>query len=145
MYGTKIVELCEEEILDRINCLDIFSYYIGDDFKMGRAMRSPLRKDRSPSFTVFKHSSGKFFYKDFSTGDSGDCFTFLTKMYSLKRFDTYRLVDNDFQLGISTTSFTVPTKKHIGEHLKEYENVEPSSTTIQIKSRPWNNKEDRTF
>ena len=145
MYGTKIVELCEEEILDRINCLDIFSYYIGDDFKMGRAMRSPLRKDRSPSFTVFKHSSGKFFYKDFSTGDSGDCFTFLTRMYSATRFTTYRMIDNDFQLGISSTTFAKPTKQEYGVHNKKFENIEDSSTTIQIKSRPWNSQEDKTF
>lgn len=145
MYGTKVVELNDDEILSRISCLDIFAYYIGKDFKYGRAICSPLRKDKSPSFTIFKHNSGKFFFKDFSTGDSGDCFTFLTKMYGLKRFDTYRLVDNDFQLGISTKSFMAPTKKYVGEHLKEYEYVEPSSTTIQIKSRPWNNKEDKTF
>ena len=145
MYGSKVVELSDDEILSRISCIDIFAYYIGKDFRLGRAICSPLRKDKSPSFTIFKHNSGKYFFKDFSTGDSGDCFTFLTKMYALKRFDTYRLVDNDFQLGISTKSFTAPTKKHIGEHLKEYENVEPSSTTIQIKSRPWNSKEDKTF
>ena len=105
MYGSRVVELSEDEILGRINCLDIFAYYIGKDFKYGRAMCSPLRKDKSPSFTIFKHNSGKFFFKDFSTGDTGDCFTFLTKMFGIKRFDTYRLVDNDFQLGISTSDF----------------------------------------
>ena len=145
MYGSRVVELSDEEILGRINSLDIFSYYIGKDFKYGRAMCSPLRKDRSPSFTVFKHSSGKYFFKDFSTGESGDCFTFLTKLFGLKRFDTYRLVDNDFQLGISTKSFTTPTKQYVGEHIKEYENLKPSTTTIQIKSRPWNTQEDKTF
>ena len=145
MYGSRVVELNDEEILGRINSLDIFSYYIGKDFKYGRAMCSPLRKDRSPSFTVFKHSSGKYFFKDFSTGESGDCFTFLTKLFGLKRFDTYRLIDNDFQLGISTKSFTPPTKQYVGEHIKEYENIKPSTTTIQIKSRPWNTQEDKTF
>ena len=145
MYGSRVVELSDEEILGRINSLDIFSYYIGKDFKYGRAMCSPLRKDRSPSFTVFKHSSGKYFFKDFSTGESGDCFTFLTKLFGLKRFDTYRLIDNDFQLGISTKSFTTPTKQYVGEHIKEYENIKPSTTTIQIKSRPWNTQEDKTF
>ena len=145
MYGSRVVELSDEEILERINSLDIFSYYIGKDFKYGRAMCSPLRKDRSPSFTVFKHSSGKYFFKDFSTGESGDCFTFLTKLFGLKRFDTYRLIDNDFQLGISTKSFTTPTKQYVGEHIKEYENIKPSTTTIQIKSRPWNTQEDKTF
>jgi len=145
MYGSRVVELSDEEILGRINSLDIFSYYIGKDFKYGRAMCSPLRKDRSPSFTVFKHSSGKYFFKDFSTGESGDCFTFLTKLFGLKRFDTYRLIDNDFQLGISTKSFTTPTKQYVGEHIKEYENLKPSTTTIQIKSRPWNTQEDKTF
>lgn len=145
MYGSRIVELTDDEILNRINCLDIFSYYIGKDFKIGRAMCSPLRKDKSPSFTVFKHNSGKYFFKDFSTGDTGDCFAFLTKFYGLKRFDTYRLVDNDFQLGISTTSFFTPTKNYIGEHVKEFENIQESTTTIQIKSRPWNSNEDKTF
>ncbi len=67
MYGSKVVELSDEEILSRITCLDIFSYYIGKDFKYGRAICSPLRKDKSPSFTIFKHNSGKFFFKDFST------------------------------------------------------------------------------
>lgn len=145
MYGSKVVELSEDEILSRVTCLDIFSYYIGKDFKYGRAMCSPLRKDKSPSFTIFRHNSGKFFFKDFSTGDAGDCFTFLTKMFGLKRFDTYRLVDNDFQLGISTKSFMAPTKQYVGKHIKELENIEDSSTTIQIKSRPWNSKEDKTF
>ena len=145
MYGSRVVELSEDEILGRINCLDIFAYYIGKDFKYGRAMCSPLRKDKSPSFTIFRHNSGKFFFKDFSTGDTGDCFTFLTKMFGIKRFDTYRLVDNDFQLGISTSNFLAPTKQYIGKHLKEFENIQESSTTIQIKSRPWNDKEDKTF
>jgi len=145
MYGSKVVELSEDEILSRVTCLDIFSYYIGKDFKYGRAMCSPLRKDKSPSFTIFRHNSGKFFFKDFSTGDTGDCFTFLTKMFGLKRFDTYRLVDNDFQLGISTKSFMAPTKQYVGKHMKELENIEESSTTIQIKTRPWNSKEDKTF
>ena len=145
MYGSKVVELSEDEILSRVTCLDIFSYYIGKDFKYGRAMCSPLRKDKSPSFTIFRHNSGKFFFKDFSTGDAGDCFTFLTKMFGLKRFDTYRLVDNDFQLGISTKSFRAPTKQYVGKHIKELENIEDSSTTIQIITRPWNSKEDKTF
>ena len=139
------MELSEDEILGRINCLDIFAYYIDKDFKYGRAMCSPLRKDKSPSFTIFRHNSGKFFFKDFSTGDTGDCFTFLTKMFGIKRFDAYRLVDNDFQLGISTSNFLAPTKQYIGKHLKEFENIQESSTTIQIKSRPWNDKEDKTF
>ena len=118
MYGSRVVELSDEEILSRISCLDIFSYYIGKDFKYGRAICSPLRKDKSPSFTIFKHHSGKYFFKDFSTGETGDCFTFLTKLFGLKRFDTYRLVDNDFQLGISTTNFSTPTRQYVGEHIK---------------------------
>ena len=145
MYGSRVVELNDDEILSRVTCLDIFSYYIGKDFKYGRAICSPLRKDKSPSFTIFKHNSGKFFFKDFSTGDSGDCFTFLTKLYGLKRFDTYRLVDNDFQLGIATKSFNVPTNKIVGTHIKELEDVEMSTTIIKIKSRPWNANEDKTF
>ena len=145
MYGSRVVELSDEEILSRISCLDIFSYYIGKDFKYGRAICSPLRKDKSPSFTIFKHNSGKYFFKDFSTGDSGDCFTFLTKLYGLRRFDTYRLVDNDFQLGISTSKFTAPTKQYVGERVKALQNIEPSTTTIKIKSRPWNGNEDKTF
>ena len=145
MYGSHVVELSDEEILGRITCLDIYSYYIGKDFKYGRAICSPLRKDKSPSFTIFKHNSGKYFFKDFSTGETGDCFTFLTKLFGLRRFDTYRLVDNDFQLGISTTNFSTPTRQYVGEHIKEFQDIEPSTTTIQIKSRPWNGQEDKKF
>ena len=145
MYGSKVVELNATEILERITSLDIFVYYLGKGVMSGGAFHSPLRKDSKPSFTIFKHRDGTYLYKDFSTGDVGDCFTLLSKMYGLNHGGVCKLIDNDFRLGLSTSKFTAPTKQFVGEHNENLEKDMPSSTTIQIKSRPWNSKEDKSF
>ena len=145
MYGSKVVELNATEILERITSLDIFVYYLGKGVMSGGAFHSPLRKDSKPSFTIFKHRDGTYLYKDFSTGDVGDCFTLLSKMYGLNHGGVCKLIDNDFRLGLSQTKFSAPTKQFVGEHNENLEKDMPSSTTIQIKSRPWNSKEDKSF
>ena len=55
----------------------IFSYYLGRDFKSGVVMNSPLRQDDKPSFSIFTDRKGTLRFKDFGTGDTGDCFTLI--------------------------------------------------------------------
>lgn len=47
-----------------------------------KAINSPLRKDKNPSFTIFQNKNGIFCFKDFSTGESGSAITFIEKKYN---------------------------------------------------------------
>ncbi len=64
-----------------------------------KAMNSPLRNDRNPSFTVFKNN-GMYFFKDFSTGDSGSAIKFIQERYNLGFNDALKRIYQD--LGCKT-------------------------------------------
>ena len=79
MYGSRVVELGDEEILSRITCVDIYSYYIGKDFKMGELYVLPSARIsllRSLSSNIIVVNS----FSKILALVTGDCFTFLTKM-----------------------------------------------------------------
>jgi hypothetical protein len=43
--------LTKETVLNKVSEYQIFSYYLGGDFKSGAVMNSPLRQDDKPSFS----------------------------------------------------------------------------------------------
>jgi len=67
-------------ILNNIDQLSIYSFYCSDITAYKDTINSPLRKDNVPSFNVFV-SGQKVIYKDFGTGDSGDVFEFVGKLF----------------------------------------------------------------
>lgn len=48
-----------------------------------KAINSPLRSDKNPSFTVFQSNSGIWCYKDFSNDDSSNAIKFIQERYNL--------------------------------------------------------------
>lgn len=74
-----------DELISNIGDYNIYAYYLGTSFKVGCPMHSPLRsKDNNPSFCIFYSSkNNKLLYKDFGTGDSGDCIQFVKNYYRL--------------------------------------------------------------
>lgn len=73
-----------DELVAAIPEQQIYSYYIGP-IKVGMPMHSPLRpKDNNPSFSIFYSSkNNKLMYKDFGTGESGDCIQFVRNLLRL--------------------------------------------------------------
>ena len=64
MFRTKTaIQLSIQEILDKVNEYDIYSYYMGT-FKIGHLYNSPFRKDNNPSFAVYKGRRGNLMFKD---------------------------------------------------------------------------------
>jgi len=91
-------DLTEENLFKFITEFDVFDYYI-KDFELHTVFNSPLRTDRSPSFTVFKSDEhNKLFYKDFGTGDSGDCIAFIRRLLGLGYVQALQQVVRDFSL-----------------------------------------------
>ena len=97
-------ELTIENILQRIDEWDIFRYYIGSDLKVGRAIQSPLRKDSSPSFTLFLNDSDHLKFKDFAVDypDNGPV-DFVMELFGLNYYDALLKISSDFGLGLGGT------------------------------------------
>lgn len=100
MYDTrKLVEdLSKDKVLTKTTEYDIYSYYIGNRFQIGKAIRSPLReKDTHPSFGIYKSpTNGGLLFKDHGTGEGGDCIKFVQLLLNLKTYnDTLQKVWED--------------------------------------------------
>ena len=78
--------ISKDEILERTNRgLDVFKYYLGIPFKLGKNFRNPLYDDKNASCNIYfdKHSM-MFKMKDFGNeGYSGDCFWFVAALKGL--------------------------------------------------------------
>jgi len=127
-----------ELILESIDDYQIFRHYLGD-FPLRKAFNSPLRKDSIPSFNVFYGSNnGKLMYKDFATGEKGDCFNLVQHLFGfIKYFDAIRKICTDFQLNHLEYQpiGNIPTVVNIPEQ-KDYDK-NTSLVEISIKRRSW--------
>ena len=75
---------CLKDILKETTEYDIYTYYIGSKFEVGKVMKSPLRKEEHPSFGIFKAStSGDLLWKDQATGKTGNVVSFVSEMFNI--------------------------------------------------------------
>ena len=84
IYDTsKVIDVLSlEEILKHTTEYDIYSYYLGSKFDVGKIMSSPFRQDLKPSFGVFKSStSSALLWKDQGTCKTGNVVTFVRELY----------------------------------------------------------------
>lgn len=83
IYDTsKVIDVLSlEEILKHTTEYDIYAYYLGSKFDVGKIMSSPFRQDLKPSFGIFKSStSNALLWKDQGTGKTGNVITFVREL-----------------------------------------------------------------
>jgi len=56
----------------------------------GGLIRAPYREDRHPSFSLYRGQNGTWLWKDHATGESGNAFTFLTRIVGLEKREAAR-------------------------------------------------------
>jgi len=124
----------KEEILDKIDGLDVYSKYIGVNIKPGKAMRSPLREgDKSPSFNVYRSSNGQLLFKDFA-GDRGDIFKFVELLFNCSFSEAIQKIASDFN--ISPPNEKISRLKPVRKlEIKSYRMKEEAKFDYDI--RPW--------
>jgi len=77
-------KLSIESILKKTTEFDLYSFYLGENIQLGRAISSPFREDNNPSFVFFKGTTdNKLMWHDFATGDSGDIILFVRSVFQL--------------------------------------------------------------
>ena len=112
MITTKGIVL-NEELRTKIESYDdeyLFRLYI-PELEIGKRLCSPLRKDDTPSFSVFVGRSGRLMYHDFKTGDSGDIIKFVCQMTGLLYYDAMRKILRDTSVGIRIQTTKIERKQ----------------------------------
>ena len=126
-------------ILERITDAEIFDYYLGGI--PARAITSPLREDTKPSFSVFRSKDyDKLFFKDFGTGETGDCFLFVMRLFKLStKKETFTKIASDFNLNdLETVPFMyTPPKQKNAKLYRKAEKIKSNRCKFSITVRDW--------
>lgn len=141
MYGDQPKELSIEAITKKVSEWDLWRYYI-PGVQLKRSFKSPLRKDENPSASLFVATDGRILLKDFQLG-TYNIWQFLQSIYGLTFIEALRVVDNDFNLGLSSKPmFERPTMEYIG--IPSDDRIEiREETKLPVKKRAWNKADEK--
>lgn len=105
--------------IDKIGDLAIFEMVIQKEIKLKKLICSPLRDERHPSFYIFAGSNNRLYFKDFGTGESGDCFDLVSQYYGTTLIQGVRLIMSNFGLSKEAAIFEKSVKKDLFKDQKE--------------------------
>jgi len=134
MYGVP-KELTIETILKKVSEWDLWRYYL-PGAKLGGSFNSPLRKDRTPSASLFVANNGSILLKDFKLG-TFNIWQYLQVTYQLTFIEALLAVNNDFNLQlVAKPTFSKPTMEIFGIVTNEKAEAREVAS-IKIKRRDW--------
>jgi len=121
-----------EDVYKYTDHYDLFRHYIGD-FKIGKPILSPLRKEDIPSFSIFT-KEGKVLFNDFVLG-GGDIVRFVMLRFSLNFGEAINKIIQDSGLDDKFRSdLTYTPKTVVFRHDKK---IVDTKYTISVKRRVW--------
>lgn len=124
-------DITAEYVLDQVDDLLIFRHYVGE-FKLGVRRKNPLRTTQKGHLSIVLNQNWmKLQYKDWGTGEVGDCFKFISKMFGLTYREAVERVACDFGL---TKGCNTITKKQISD-AKAFKEQAISEYLIQVDIR----------
>jgi hypothetical protein len=88
-------KLSKELILSRFSEEQIMGYYLKVPIKKG-LFRSPLRKDKNPTCSLYRNNSGTLIFKDFATGQNLNVFGVVQTMFNCNYHRALQIIANDF-------------------------------------------------
>lgn len=133
-------QITGEYILSQVDDSLIYSRYLGTAFKIGTRMRSPFRRDENPSFSItFNPHWLKLMWKDFGTGEVGDCFKLIAKLRGITYNEAVDLVACD--LGMKDGCISVFNKEELSKAKQYKETFKKREYLIQIEPRKFTEKE----
>jgi hypothetical protein len=93
------VDITIESILSKITEEQLWSKYCSNFEQIDKSFCSDLYNDRNPGCRIYYNQSNKLVYKDFGTGESHDCFSYIQAKYHCTFKESLRIIYNDFKLG----------------------------------------------
>lgn len=130
--------LSKEAILEKASQEEIMRYYIGVDFTVNKAFRSPLRKDQVPSFVVYALSNGELRFKDFN-GAQGSCFDLVMIMYKASFVEALEIINRDFNLKLNGSSGNTSYQRQYKEYKPN--KIEYHKKLLQFKPQLFTEKD----
>jgi len=130
--------ITKEDILKHVSQESIFSFYMEEDIFETGVFNSPLREDKTPSFSLYfhKHHHDTLMWCDLATGESGDFIVLVQKMFKLSYYDSLMKIAYDF--GLST--FDVGTVKKLQSYTKI---ISKKTIELGVKLRKWKIKDKK--
>jgi hypothetical protein len=98
--GPKKPDLTIEWILDKVSEYEIYRYYIGHDFVLGKTFCSPFRKENDPSFSITVSKDDRLHHLDYADSlKRGDCVDFVCQLFIGMNYDSaLKMIAKDFGL-----------------------------------------------
>ena len=104
MYDSRSIKvpkkLTKDLILSQVSESYIMRHYLGFDFQLNKAYKSPLRKESNPSFALYYNGEGVLRFKDFN-GAQGSCFDLVMILFAVNFADGLKIIARDLNIGIS--------------------------------------------
>ena len=108
MYDSKRIKkqdnpITLDYILSKVTEYDIYARYLGQ-FKVGFIYNSPFRKDKNPSFGIFRSKkTGKLLFKDHGNGECGEVIKFVELYTGITNYnDLLNQIVKDMQITNNT-------------------------------------------
>jgi hypothetical protein len=126
-------------ILKKISEIDIYSYYITSFRELGRVFKSELRKDNKPSCSI-THYNGSYFYRDFSLGETINCWTYVMKKFNCNFQEALNIIATDFnvvKIRLKNAQGEFITQNDVRPILGEKVQQKSSNSVIEVFTRSW--------
>lgn len=92
------IKLTRDFILSHLTEEQIMAFYLRVPINSKKLFRSPLRRDRSVTCSIFRSNKGNLLFKDFATGEALNCFEVVKRLNNCDYQQALRIIANDFAL-----------------------------------------------
>jgi len=124
-------EINRDYVSEEIDDLLIFRFYVGN-FVLGKKVKSPLRSGGHISISLgTKDASLSLRYKDWVTGEVGDCFKLISRMNNITYNEAIHKVACDFGL---VKGCSIVTKKQLQE-ARDFKEQAQAEYIIDVEPR----------
>ena len=122
--------ITKQDILNVASDFSIYSLVV--DVKLNKAMKSPFRQEKKGSFSIrVNKSNGSIYWIDYTTGEYGDCFSFIMKYYNLSFKDCIEYLAGVYGIKKNSKSYVPVINKR-----RETVIVKSIDIKIVVKNNP---------
>ena len=121
----------KQGLLNITNECSLASYYLGIN-NLPCLIKSPLRTDNHPSFSLYTRDGKSVYYRDFATGEKGSLLELLSKLWTLSYDETIDRIYKD--INYSNKDVKINLIKDSNTNVKKLNDV---TTILECKTREW--------
>lgn len=127
-FGLAKPSLSLEDILAKTTEIQICGYYLGIS-ELPCLIKSPLRIDNNPSFSIYSKDS-KIYYYDFGNHTKGGLFDILQQMWNKSFYECLLKINEDIE---SINNKIVNCNEYSSNYSRRYK----GEVTLRVKVREW--------